>query len=147
MQLYASLDIFETRNPDTGDGHYNLLFAKDPRLAFYGYISPTNIKYIIGVDMEGKAPPEQAALEGGTGKSQDQHTNGIRERDLFPAFGALRRAYARLMRDPFYETEEGDDEEDMFEGKIKGNGKIRSQWFQAEVRRVGESWYSGSPSL
>lgn len=141
--LFSALDIFETRNPDTPDGNYNLLFAIDTRLAFFGWITPTNIKYIIGVDMEGKSAPEQAALEGGTAKSTPQQPNGIRYAELAPAFGALRKAYARLLRDPFYLADE-EEEEEVERG---GSGKVRNRWFESEVVRVGESWYPGIAAL
>lgn len=145
LQLFASLDIFATRGPDTPDGNYNLLFATDPRLAFFGFLSPTNIKYVVGVDMEGKSAPEQAALEGGTAKSSQQQPSGIKYQDLQPAFAALRKAYARLLRDPFYETDE-EDEEDL-DQRGSRNGKIKSRWFEAEVDRIGQFWYPGIAAL
>jgi len=143
--LFSALDIFETRNPDAADGNYNLLFAIDQRLAFFGWLTPTHIKYIIAVDMEGKSAPEQAALEGGTAKSGLQQPNGIRYSDLQPAFWALRRAYARLLRDPFHLADE-EEEEEVDDLPIK-RGKAKNRWFDAEVTRIGESWYPGIAAL
>lgn len=141
LHLHSTLDIFNTRGPDTPDGNYNLLFAIDERLAFFGWITLTNIKFIIGVDMEGKSAPEQASLEGGTARSNaNQQPNGIRYQDLAPAFFALRRAYARVLRDPFYEVK-GEDEDELEVGKIKNEG------FQKEVKRIGEYWYPGIAAL
>ena len=95
--------------------------------------------------MEGKSAPEQAALEGGTAKSGLQQPNGIKYTDLQPAFWGLRRAYARLLRDPFYLADE-EEEEEAGDMAIK-RGKVKNRWFDSEVTRIGESWYPGIAAL
>jgi hypothetical protein len=53
--LSSSLDIFEARLPHkTADQDFGLLQAVDERLAMYGWLTNTGVKFVIVVDMEGR---------------------------------------------------------------------------------------------
>ncbi len=53
--LSSSLDIFEQRLPHkTADQDFGLLQALDERLAMYGYLTNTGVKFVVIVDMEGR---------------------------------------------------------------------------------------------
>lgn len=56
--LNSSLDIFEARMPTKTIGHdFGLLHALDERLALYGWLTNTHVKFVIVVDMEGRTAP------------------------------------------------------------------------------------------
>jgi hypothetical protein len=75
--LSSCLDIFEIRMPHkTADQDFGLLQAVDERLAMYGWLTNTGVKFVAIVDMEGRPatsndPKVSAAL-------------GIRDADLKP---------------------------------------------------------------
>jgi hypothetical protein len=75
--LSSCLDIFEIRMPyKTSDQDFGLLQAIDERLAMYGWLTNTGVKFVAIVDMEGRPansndPKVSAAL-------------GIRDADLKP---------------------------------------------------------------
>jgi hypothetical protein len=53
--LSSCLDIFEARIPHkTADQDFGLLQALDERLATYGWLTNTGVKFIIVIDMEGR---------------------------------------------------------------------------------------------
>jgi hypothetical protein len=75
--LSSCLDIFEARLPHkTADQDFGLLQAVDERLAMYGWLTNTGVKFVIVVDMEGKAAAAQ------DGKSST--AIGLRDADLKP---------------------------------------------------------------
>jgi hypothetical protein len=82
LLLSTSLDIFEARLPHkTADQDFGLLQAVDERLAMYGWLTNTGVKFVIVVDMEGK-----------TTTTQDSKTTsaiGLRDADMKPV-SALR---------------------------------------------------------
>lgn len=54
--LSTCLDIFEARLPTkTVQQDFGLLQAIDERLAMYGYLTNTGVKFVVVVDMEGRA--------------------------------------------------------------------------------------------
>lgn len=54
--LSSCLDIFEARLPHkTVDQDFGLLQAVDERLAMYGWLTNTGVKFVVVVDMEGRA--------------------------------------------------------------------------------------------
>ena len=58
FMLNSCLDIFEARMPAKSATHdFGLLHALDERIAMYGWLTNTGVKFVIVVDMEG-APAE-----------------------------------------------------------------------------------------
>ena len=78
--LNSCLDIFEIRqNNKTIEQDLGLLQAVDERLATYGWLTNTGIKFIIVVDMAGR----QLALEDDSRKKAASIL-GLRDSDLKP---------------------------------------------------------------
>lgn len=100
----------------------------------YGWLTNTGVKFVVVVDMEGRAAGE-GEKGGGSGG------NGLRDADLRPVFRAVQRAYIGVLRNPFYEPE-GEEQ-----GRGKGGVRIRSKRFEGEMRRIGEAWYPGITAL
>jgi trafficking protein particle complex subunit 2 len=75
--LSSSLDIFEARMPHkTVDQDFGLLQALDERIAMYGWLTATGVKFVIVVDMEGRpANPSD---------SRASVVTGLRDADLKP---------------------------------------------------------------
>jgi hypothetical protein len=75
--LSSCLDIFEARLPHkTADQDFGLLQAVDERLAMYGWLTNTGVKFVIVVDMEGRPATAQ------DGKATT--VVGLRDADLKP---------------------------------------------------------------
>lgn len=75
--LSSCLDIFEARMPQkTADQDFGLLQAIDERLAMYGWLTNTGIKFVIVVDMEGR----QATAK----DSKTTAPIGLRDSDVKP---------------------------------------------------------------
>lgn len=75
--LSSCLDIFEARLPHkTADQDFGLLQAVDERLAMYGWLTNTGVKFVIVVDMEGRPA---TALDSKTATAV-----GLRDADLKP---------------------------------------------------------------
>jgi hypothetical protein len=75
--LSSSLDIFEARLPHkTADQDFGLLQAVDERLAMYGWLTNTAVKFVIVVDMEGR--PATAS------DSKTTAAVGLRDADMKP---------------------------------------------------------------
>lgn len=136
--LSSCLDIFEARLPEkTADHDFGLLQAIDDRLAMYGWLANTGVKFVVVVDMEGR--PAGATVEG---MRSSVPYLGIRDSDLRPAFRALHAAYIRLLRNPFYDP----DEHSPFAQKRDertSSTQITSPIFIKEVERIGHLWYPG----
>lgn len=76
--LNSCLDIFEIRRKQTSiDQDLGLLHAIDERLAAYGWLTTTGVKFLIIVDLFG---PEVA----NTGKFAGAAVSGLRDSDLKP---------------------------------------------------------------
>lgn len=76
--LSSCLDIFEARMPSKPVGQdFGLLQAIDERLAMYGWLTNTGVKFVIVVDMEGRTIEPQSA-----GRSAS--VIGLKSSDLNP---------------------------------------------------------------
>ncbi|KAF2431917.1 Sedlin [Tothia fuscella] len=143
--LSSCLDIFEIRLPHkTADQDFGLLQAIDERLAMYGWLTTTGVKFIAVVDMEGRAVDG-----GGSGGRDDGKINaavGVRDADLKPVFRALQQAYINLLRNPFYEPDEHSPARPGQEKKL-GSTQITSFKFIKEVQRIGETWSPGITTI
>ncbi|KAF1810186.1 Sedlin [Eremomyces bilateralis CBS 781.70] len=136
--LSSCLDIFEARMPyRTAEQDFGLLQAVDERLAMYGWVTSTGVKFVIVVDMEGGATPS-------TGKNPG--AVGLRDADLKPAFRALQTAYIGLLRNPFYDPDQHSVLPNKSEQSFESS-QITSEKFISEVRRIGEKWAPGVTSL
>ena len=83
--LSSCLDIFEARLPHkTVDQDFGLLQAVDERLAMYGWLTNTGVKFVVVVDMEGR---QATAAD-----SKMSTSVGLRDADLKPVSLHLRIA-------------------------------------------------------
>ena len=80
------------------DHDVGLLHVVDEQLSFYGWLTNTGVKFIIGVDMEGRPATSEKEARNST-------LLGIRDADLRPAFRAVHEAYIGLLHNPFYDPE------------------------------------------
>ena len=137
--LNSSLDIFDIRTrAKTLDQDLGLLHALDERLAAYGWLTNTGIKFIIIVDMMGR-PNEDADSR------KIQPVVGLRDAELKPAFRAVQTAYIQLLLNPFYTPEDKTPLQlANFEGRT---AEIKSKKFTAELQRIGRMWYPGITSI
>src|SRR5689334_18253178 len=138
--LNSCLDIFEIRqNSKTIDQDLGLLQAIDERLATYGWLTNTGIKFIVVVDMAGR-PPDPS-----DDKKRFVPIVGLRDSDVKSAFRAIQTAYVQLLLNPFYTPEE------QSPLQLANNGgrvaQITSKKFANELRRIGRTWYPGIPSI
>ncbi|KAK5162643.1 hypothetical protein LTR04_003183 [Oleoguttula sp. CCFEE 6159] len=118
----------------TVDQDFGLLQAVDERLAMYGWLTNTGIKFVIVVDMEGR--PASAA------DARNGAIVGLRDADLKPAFRALQSAYIGLLRNPFYDPDHHSPSVANAEHRV-GSTQITSRRFTNEVERIGSVWFSG----
>ncbi|KAK7511129.1 Sedlin [Phyllosticta citricarpa] len=136
--LSSSLDVFEARLPHkTADQDFGLLQAVDERLAMYGWMTNTGVKFVVVVDMEGRLA---------TSNDPKASIVGLRDADLKPAFKALQSAYIGLLRNPFYDPDQHSPLTANAEQNV-GSTQITSRWFINEVKRIGESWAPGVASI
>ncbi|KAE9976049.1 hypothetical protein BLS_002295 [Venturia inaequalis] len=139
FMLSSCLDIFDIRMPHkTAEQDFGLLQAIDERLAMYGWLTNTGVKFVIVIDMEGRP----ATLN----ESKINSAVGIRDADLKPAFRALQTAYINLLRNPFYDPDEHSPSKSEQERRI-GSTQITSKGFIKEVARIGEAWTPGLTTL
>ncbi|OCL03603.1 Sedlin [Glonium stellatum] len=133
--LSSCLDIFEARLPHkTADQDFGLLQAVDERLAMYGWLTNTGVKFVIVVDMEGR----QASVF----ETRSSASVGLRDADLKPAFRALQTAYIGLLRNPFYDPDDHSPVTANAEQRV-GSTQITSRRFIREVKRIGDTWTPG----
>ncbi|KAL6236328.1 hypothetical protein BDW75DRAFT_206918 [Aspergillus navahoensis] len=135
--LNSSLDIFEIRQKQTSiDQDLGLLQAVDERLASYGWLTTTGVKFLIIVDLIGDQASSSINEARGSARSD------FREANLKPAFRALQTAYIQLLQNPFYSP---DDHGSMTNSAVQGikPSQITDQRFIAEVNHVGNSWAAG----
>ena len=77
FMLSTSLDIFEARMPSKTVGQdFGLLQAIDERLAMYGWLTNTGVKFVIVIDMEGRLSSLQ--------DSKNPAVLGLKNSDLTP---------------------------------------------------------------
>ncbi|KAF1988113.1 Sedlin [Aulographum hederae CBS 113979] len=145
LLLSTSLDIFTARLPSKTDSlDFGLLQAVDERLAMYGWLTNTGIKFVIVVDMEGRAVGGSSGID--EGKGRGIAGIGLRDADLKPAFRALQTAYIALLRNPFYDPDWHTPSAADAERRV-GSTQITSKSFIKEVQRIGENWTPGMGSL
>jgi len=139
--LNSCLDIFEIRQTTKIlDQDLGLLQAIDERLATYGWLTNTGIKFIIVVDMAGRPPdPEDEKSK------RSAPIVGLRDSDLKPAFRAVQTAYVQLLLNPFYTPEDGTPLQQVNHGR--GPVEITSKKFIKELQRIGRAWAPGVSSL
>ncbi|KIX04944.1 uncharacterized protein Z518_05815 [Rhinocladiella mackenziei CBS 650.93] len=138
--LNSCLDIFDIRSQTkTVDQDLGLLQAIDERLAAYGWLTNTGIKFIIVVDMMGRPPaPDED-------KKWFPPVVGLRDADLKPAFRAVQTAYIQLMLNPFYAP---DDRTPLQIANCGGKSpEITSKRFINELQRIGKAWTPGIASI
>ncbi|OJD29972.1 sedlin [Diplodia corticola] len=137
--LSSSLDIFEARMPHkTADQDFGLLQAVDERLAMYGWMTNTGVKFVVVVDMEGRPATANDA--------KATSAIGLRDADMKPAFKALQSAYIGLLRNPFYDPDQHSPLTANAEQSV-GSTQITSRRFTNEVKRIGETWTPGIGSM
>jgi trafficking protein particle complex subunit 2 len=139
--LNSSLDIFDIRTRAKSlDQDLGLLHAVDERLAAYGWLTNTGIKFIIIVDMMGRPPSDDA-----DDKRRRPPVVGLRDAEMKPAFRAVQTAYINLMLNPFFTPEERTPLQ-----LANSNGRpatITSKKFSAELQRIGGLWYPGIANI
>ncbi|KAL9070322.1 MAG: hypothetical protein Q9157_005851 [Trypethelium eluteriae] len=121
----------------TADSDFGLLQAVDERLAMYGWLTNTGVKFVIVVDMFGRTAPEGSKMNAAL---------GLRDADLKPAFRALQTAYIGLLRNPFYNPDEHSPRTANAQQRI-GSTQITSRRFIQEVQRIGNAWTPGIASI
>lgn len=133
--LNSSLDIFDLRlKTKPLDADLGLLHAIDERLATYGWLTNTGIKFIIAIDLLGRPTPS-------TDTQNLQPVMGLRDADLKPAFKAVHAAYVSLLMNPFYTPEM---RAPMVALAATGrSAEITSKRFRGEMERIGKVWYTG----
>jgi trafficking protein particle complex subunit 2 len=133
--LNSSLDIFDIRTrAKTLDQDLGLLHALDERLAAYGWLTNTGIKFIIIVDMMGRQVD-------GSDQRRIPPVVGLRDSELKPAFRAVQTAYIRLLLNPFFTPE---DRTPLQLANQEGRAaEIKSNKFTEELQRIGRAWYPG----
>ena len=138
--LNSSLDIFDIRTrAKTFEQDLGLLHAVDERLAAYGWLTITGIKFIIIVDMMGRPGKEEED------KRKAPPVVGLRDAEVKPAFRAVQTAYIQLLLNPFFTP---DERTPLQLANTTGRpAMITSKKFAREVRRIGESWYPGIQNI
>jgi hypothetical protein len=138
--LNSCLDIFDIRmRSKTVDQDLGLLQAVDERLATYGWLTNTGVKFIIVVDMAGRPPPSDADTR------KVAPIVGLRDADLKPAFKAVQTAYIQLLLNPFYTP---DTLTPLQLANTAGrSAQITSKRFIGELQRIGKAWFPGVQSI
>jgi trafficking protein particle complex subunit 2 len=138
--LHSCLDVFDIRmRSKTVNQDLGLLQAVDERLATYGWLTNTGVKFIIVVDMAGRPPPSDADTR------KVAPIVGLRDSDLKPAFRALQTAYIQLLLNPFYTP---DTMTPLQLANSAGrSAQITSKRFISEVQRIGKAWFPGVQSI
>lgn len=111
----------------------------DERLAAYGWLTNTGIKFVIVVDMAGRPPaPEDD-------KKKPPPIVGLRDSDLKPAFRALQTAYIQLLQNPFYQPENRSPM--ALANSVGRSAEITNARFIREVKRIGGVWAPGVSNI
>ncbi|RMZ82352.1 hypothetical protein DV738_g1918, partial [Chaetothyriales sp. CBS 135597] len=141
--LNSSLDIFDIRaRANTLDQELGLLHPIDERLAAYGWLTNTGIKFIIVVDMLGRPVEDEESLPGGSWP-----VYGLRDAALKPAFRAVHTAYIQLLQNAFYTPPDMKPVQLANASTDGSSAQIKSKRFERELRRIGHTWYPGITSL
>ncbi|PGH17971.1 hypothetical protein AJ80_04592 [Polytolypa hystricis UAMH7299] len=138
--LNSCLDIFEIRRKHKSvEQDMGLLHAFEERLSAYGWLSNTDSKFVIIVDMEGQQIPDNP------GRNRASLV-GLRDSDLKPAFRALQSAYVKLLQNPFYNP---DDDAPIAKTTMNSSGNLSTanNQFINEVKRIGKIWTPGITNI
>jgi trafficking protein particle complex subunit 2 len=138
--LNTCLDVFDIHRANkTIDQDLGLLQAVNERLAAYGWLTNTGVKFVIVVDMAGRPPPPEEGIR------RPPPVVGLRDSDLKPAFRAIQTAYVHLLQNPFYMP---DDMTPMALARSQGRAaEIKNKKFISEMKRVGNAWALGVTSI
>ncbi|PGH04748.1 hypothetical protein AJ79_06969 [Helicocarpus griseus UAMH5409] len=150
LLLNSCLDLFEIRRRHTAvDQDLGLLHAFDERFAAYGWLTNTDVKFLIVVDMDGKP---LTAVD----KKKAAPLVGLRDSDLKPAinhpnvvgqaFRALQTAYIKLLQNPFYQAD-GATPVGRTTMLTSDHFKMANNRFIEEIRHIGECWTVGITSI
>ncbi|KAI9817650.1 MAG: hypothetical protein M1826_001496 [Phylliscum demangeonii] len=153
LLLSSTLDIFDARlQRKSVDQDFGLLHAVDERLACYGWLTNTGVKFVVVVDLAARPPladagPGAGAAAGAVGgRAAAAAIVGLRDADLKPAFKALQNAYVGLLQNPFYDPDEHTPLAPNGEYR-SGNTRITSRRFLEDVQRIGNSWAPGVTNM
>ncbi|RMJ28344.1 hypothetical protein PHISP_00821 [Aspergillus sp. HF37] len=134
--LNSCLDIFDIRQKQTSiDQDLGLLHAVDERLAAYGWLTNTGIKFIIVMDLVEQPAPI------GNKEPKNSAVAGLRDSDLKPVFQALQTAYVQLLQNPFYSP---DDRAPIARAATPTASMGLKTKFATEIKRIGNVWSSGT---
>ncbi|KAJ5718082.1 Sedlin [Penicillium malachiteum] len=135
--LNSCLDIFDIRRKQTSiDQELGLLQAIDERIAAYGWLTTTGVKFLIIVDLFG---PETSST-----RLAGPAVSGLNDSDLKPAFRALQTAYIQLLQNPFYSPDLHAPALGTTAEPASSCQPISNPRFIAEVKRIGATWTSGA---
>jgi trafficking protein particle complex subunit 2 len=120
-----------------------LLHSISPRLATYGFLTNTNVKFVIVVDMLGRNSSPSSPDHDDSAEVDAQISAGgivgLRDSDLKPAWKAIQSAWIGLLLNGFYTPDVG--------GRGRGGAEIKSRKFGRELERIGMAWYPGIATL
>ncbi|EPS34127.1 hypothetical protein POX_a00892 [Penicillium oxalicum] len=137
FMLNSCLDIIEIRRKQTSiDQDLGLLHAIDERLAAYGWLTTTGVKFLIIVDQFGRESVS-------AGKPAGPAVSGLRDSDLKPAFRALQSAYIQLLQNPFYSPDEHAPISETTAAATTAGQPISNPKFIADLQRIGQTWAPG----
>src|SRR5271163_1270516 len=134
--LNTCLDVVDIRRAHKTIGQdLGLLQAVNERLAAYGWLTNTGVKFVIVVDMAGRPPPPPPPPDEGIRRPPP--VVGLRDSDLKPAFRAIQTAYIHLLQNPFYMP---DDATPMALARSQGRAaEIKNQRLISEINRIGNA--------
>lgn len=116
------------------------MHAIDERLAAYGWLTTTGVKFLIVVDTIGQ-PTHVGAESLGIGAMAT-----LRESDLKPAFRALQTAYVQLLQNPFFFPDDYTPTAKTTASSSNAS-QIVDRKFIAAVKRIGDTWAPGMAGL
>ncbi|KAG5304037.1 hypothetical protein I7I50_11002 [Histoplasma capsulatum G186AR] len=136
LLLNSCLDLFEIRRKHTAvDQGLGLLHAFDERFAAYGWLTNTDVKLLIIVDMDGRVTSD-------IDKKRVQPLAGLRDADLKPAFRTIQTTYIKLLQNPFYKAHDATPV-----GRapmcVPESFKTANSRFIQEIEEIGKCWNVG----
>ncbi|ODM17183.1 hypothetical protein SI65_07582 [Aspergillus cristatus] len=142
--LNSCLDIFDIHQKQTAISQdLGLLHAVDERLAAYGWLTTTGVKFLVVVDLMGQQVPIGAEKPKGAGAAM----SGLRDGNLKPVFHALQTAYIQLLQNPFYSPDDHLPLAKNAAVPTSTSQEITNKKFISEVKRIGESWAPGMAAV
>ncbi|KAI9923393.1 hypothetical protein MW887_009363 [Aspergillus wentii] len=108
----------------------------DERLAAYGWLTTTGVKFLVIVNLGG-----QPAV--GCEAHSTAAIAGLKDSDLKPVFRALQSAYIQLLQNPFYSPDDHIPVGKTATAPTSMSLQITNQKFITTVRQIGETWTPG----